>query len=209
MNDFFKTNFQFLIVVGMVLLLFFQRTTEKNPQPAPIIIFASDTTTKEHNGGVTTQPIIYQTIPYPVEKITKEYQPDTNYAKLKLQYEELRSKFLATTIQKDSLNLDSLGGVGVTIHTSKNKADSVKWNYNIKEKTITNTITIKEPYKPRNQFYMGGGLSATPNLKITGVEAGLLFKNKKDQIFGLSGGYNPADGTYLKAQSFWKIRLGK
>ena len=208
MQDFFKTNFQFLVIVALAVVLFFQRTTQPTPQLQPTIIVVSDTSFRNHTGQTTTQPILVQTIPYPVERITKEYQPDTNYAKLRLQYEDLRDKFLATNVQRDTLKVDTLGTVAATVYTSKNKVDTINWNYNLKERVITNNITIKEPYKPRNQFYLGGGLSATPQLKITGVEAGLLFKNKKDQIFGLSGGYNLSDGTYVKAQSFWKIRLG-
>ena len=208
MINFLKTNFQFLVIVALGVLLFFQRTTETRPDTKPIIIYHTDTAHVAHTGAVTTtssKEIKY--VPYPVEKvkeIVKEVSTDT--AALR----KLVEDYYAGRDQKHVLKIDSIGTVEAITHTTKNKVDSVAWKYDIKERIITNTITIKEPYKPRTQVYVGGSLSFSPEYKLQDVGIGGGFKNKKDQLFLLKGKYNfSLAQPMVEASSYWAIKLRK
>lgn len=209
MKDFIKTNFQFLVIIGLAVFFFLQRTTQPAPQPQqPIVIVTSDTTNKQHTGTVTNTSKEIQYIPYKVETV-REVMGDT--AAIRRVIED----YYSTRVQKSELPIpDSLGHVSATTYTTKNNVDSTKWDYKINERTITNTITIREPYKPKGQLYWGGGLGASTTYKISDIHLGIGYKNKKDQLFTLEPHYNPLitlpqDRLSVQASSYWKIHFGK
>jgi hypothetical protein len=215
MKDFLDKHFQFVIMVGIILFLLYSRMQEKgNSAQPPTVVVVSDTTDKHHIGQVTTVPTVYQTIPYPVDRLTQQYLPDTNYARLRVQFEELRDKYLATNVQKDSTKVDSLGTVRVTDSVSQNKVFNRKWEFDIKERIINTTTTITKYAAPKRQLYFGAGVGATTSYKISQVEGGLLYKDKKDRVFGAVGNYNtlvpnPQDRFSIKLSSYWILHLGK
>lgn len=168
-----------------------------------------DTIIIEKVGSVITNPQLINSIPYPVDKLTSEikYLPDTNYYKLVIQYKELLEAFLAMNVQKDSIRLDSLGYVNITDTVSKNLIQGRKIDYKLSYPEITTTVTL--PYKPRNQLYIGGGIQGNPNQMINQFNVGLLWKNKKDQIFGGYVGTDMNTTLQYGIQSYWKINLRK
>jgi hypothetical protein len=211
MKEFLNKNFQFIIIVGLALLLFFNRTLQPTNVPQPTITIQSDTSWKAIIAKITQSqpPSIVNTIPYPVEKLEPIYIPDTNYQRLKVQFEELRDKYLATNIQKDSLKIDTIGYVHVTDSVQKNQIVGRSYEYKLKYPTITNTITIREPYKPKRQLYLGGSIGGVERqsgqLEVNEIGLGLLYKNKKDQQFGAKVNYNFGEGLGGEISSYWKI----
>ena len=81
----------------------------------------------------------------------------------------------------------------------------IKWNYKIP--VITNTITIQNYEKPRNQFYIGGGIDVNKGLTVNNVHIGGLLKTKKDHILGLHIGTQIDGGVVYGFQSYWKLKL--
>ena len=79
------------------------------------------------------------------------------------------------------------------------------YKYDLKYPKIKETITIKEPYKPKNQLYLGGEISGSRLNLVDQINAGLLFKNKKDQIFGAKVGLNLDGQLHAGVSSYWKI----
>ena len=72
------------------------------------------------------------------------------------------------------------------------------------------TRYVKVPSAPKRQLYIGGGLDGTyinktPNINV--AKAGLLFKTKKDQIYGASVGVSVNGYLVYGIQSYWKIKL--
>jgi len=66
------------------------------------------------------------------------------------------------------------------------------------------------PIPPKRQLYVGGGLDGTyinktPNINV--AKAGLLFKTKKDQIYGVTVGVSINGYLVYGIQSYWKIKL--
>ena len=72
------------------------------------------------------------------------------------------------------------------------------------------TKYIKVPEEPKRQLYVGGGLDGTYINKtpmINAAKAGLLYKNKKDQIYGATVGVSINGYLVYGLQSYWKIKL--
>ena len=76
-------------------------------------------------------------------------------------------------------------------------------NVTIPEKTITITNTLHP--KPTRQFYIGGGISGNKTSLINSVNVGLLYKDRRDRIFGIGASYNGQ--INYGVQSYWKIKL--
>jgi len=204
--DFIKKHFLSLIIVLLIGVMIIERCSQKiQPPVKPIIV--RDTVWTERTGTVNTVPQLVSSIPYPVDRLTKEiqYLPDTNYHKLLLQYQTLLALYLVKNIQKDSLKIDSIGYVSITDTVTKNLIANRKFSYNLKYPIITNTVTL--PYKSRNQLYIGGSIEGNPINMVNQINAGLLWKNRKDQIFGAYVGLDRNTTFQYGIQSYWKINL--
>ena len=129
--------------------------------------------------------------------------PDTNYAVLKQQYKHLVDLYMAKNIYTDVIKLDSLGEITITDTVQHNNLLLRKCDHHYKIPTITKTIEVPKP--PRRQLYIGGAVGATYPVSISSVQAGMLFKNKKDQIFGLSVGLDTRGVMTYSLSSYWKI----
>lgn len=137
----------------------------------------------------------------------EKWIPNPDYDKLKQQYKDLLTLYFNTHVVKDTLKIDSIGHVYVTDWVYKNQIESRKYTYDLSRYTIKESITL--PAKLRNQLYIGGSLQGNFINPINQVTAGLLLKNKKDQIFGAYTGINKDAEWVLGVQSYWKIHIGK
>ena len=206
MITFLKTNFLTLLVVILVGLLLIDRCSQKKDVPiAPTIV--RDTIWTEHTSTGNNIPSLINSIPYPIDRLTKEiqYLPDTNYHKLLIQYQNLLSLYLVKNIQQNKIKIDSIGFVFITDTVTKNLITGRKFSYDLKYPIITNTITL--PPTLRNQIYIGGSLEGNKLNPINQLNAGFLLKNKRDQIYGVYGGIDKNINFNLGIQSYWKINL--
>ena len=197
---FIKDNFLTLIILVLVVLIFSNRCGKPPVPEKPKI--ERDTVWMHHDSVIITKPQIINTLPSKIDTI---YLPDPDYNKLKEQYMTLLTLYLNKNVQRDSLKIDSIGYVFLTDTVTKNFIDSRKYNYSLKYPIITTTITLPPPLK--NQVYIGGALQGTPSFPINQITAGLLLKNKKDQIFGAYTGFNKDGNMVLGAQIYWKIKI--
>jgi hypothetical protein len=125
-------------------------------------------------------------------------------------------EYYTKVLYKDVLVLpDSLGTVAVTDTISQNKILGRTFNASVKQRTIKETMIVKE--LPKNQVYFGFGGQFNKADLITGLSTGLILKTKKDKIYQFNLGISNTtiDGTngefkpYLGAGVYWKIRLKK
>jgi len=207
-TDFIKNNFLNLIVLILLGIVLFQTCGGKS-EPPVVPTVKRDTVWIHTDSTVYSKPQVIKTEPYPVpiDRWNTEYLPDTNYTALLKQYETVVKELLAKNISSDSLKIDSIGYVHVTDTVSKNVITGRSYKYSVKYPIITNTITI--PEKKKNQLYIGGILQAENPVRITQLSAGLLFKNKKDHIYGAHAGFNTNGQIIYGVHSYWKIRLRK
>jgi hypothetical protein len=92
-----------------------------------------------------------------------------------------------------------------TIHRNTILGRSVKYNLKVpvKETVINNYIYPK----PKGQVYLGGGIYGNDINPVKGVDLGILYKNKKDFIFGAKVGMDIKGQWNAGISSFWKIKL--
>ena len=155
-----------------------------------------------------------------VEKIV-EIPADVDSLKI---IEDYYSKYIV----KDTLKLDyefapdividSIGtkpnptlGFGIITDTiSQNQIVSrdIKWNFQVP--TIYNTKVVKE--LPKREFYYGFGTSFDQTNFINKANFGILYKDKKDKMWGLDVGVLNVNSTiqpYIGGSMYWKISFKK
>jgi hypothetical protein len=128
----------------------------------------------------------------------------------------LLKDFFAKNIYKDTLQLpDSLGTIAMIDTITQNKIWGRTFNASVKQRTIKETMIVKE--LPKTQVYYGltGGFNKAD--VVSNVGAGLLIKTKKDKIYNLGIGVSNrvSDGTngtlspYIGGGVYWKIKFKK
>lgn len=134
-----------------------------------------------------------------------EYLADTNYAALKVQFDNLVKMYTALAIYVDSVKLDTLGYVVVTDSIRENKITGRTWKYGYKIPFVTKTVTITNQAPAKTQLYVGGGVNTTQTLGLHSAEAGVILKTKKDKIYGLKAGSDINGNISYGFQTYWKI----
>jgi len=204
-----KTTQWMVIILILIGVIFLQRcncnggSTEPPKTDTTIVI---DTVWKHFDTTVKKPVVIIKTIH---DTLPVEYYPHPMYDSLKVQYEELAKDYLAKRIYSDTLKIPQLKGLFIVNDTVKNnKLMGRSWNADYIIPTVTKTITINNYPEPKRQFYVGGGLSA--NLSGLGIaQVGILYKDRKDKIFGGFVSVVPNGTLSYGVQSYWKIRLKK
>lgn len=197
---FIKDNFLSLIILGLVCILFFNRGKEQEP-PKPI----TDTVWVIKDSIIYTKPQVIKTISVQYKDRPKEYLPDTNYAKLVVQYNALVDRYLNSNIYQDSIKIDSIGHVYVKDTISNNLLKGRSVSYSLKYPIVTEYKSIP----PKNQLYYGGQVSGNPTEIVNGIQLGVLLKTKKDRIVGVNVGLNSQGVITYGVSSYWKIKLKK
>lgn len=143
-----------------------------------------DTTWKRYDSLIVKKvPVLKEIV---VEVASKpEMLPDTNYATLKRQYMALLQLYLNKVVYSDTIRVGSYGYISVldTIKENKLASRKIKENYNIPEIKETKTITRYLP--PSRSLFVGGGINTSNSIGIRGIEAGILYKTKKESIFNI------------------------
>lgn len=128
----------------------------------------------------------------------------------------LLKEYYSKVLYKDVLVLpDSLGTVSVTDTISQNKILGRTFNASVKQRTIKETMIVKEPAKV--QVYWGVNAGFNKQDFVNSVGTGFIVKTKKDKLYQINLGVNnqTTDGTnggfspYVGGGVYWKIRLKK
>ena len=128
----------------------------------------------------------------------------------------LLKDYYSKVLYKDVLVLpDSLGTVAVTDTISQNKILGRTFNANVKQRTIKETMIVKELPKTKVFYGLEGGFNKADF--VSSVGAGVLINTKKDKIYQLGLGVDnrTTDGTngsfspYVRGGVYWKIKLRK
>ena len=195
-----------ILVIVIAALLFIVAAQHKGcntPEIKADTVTLHDTTWLTHDSLIVkklkVKEIIHDTLP-------PEYIADTNYPKLKAQYDALVIAHLAKKVYADTVKLDTLGYVTVadTVHKNELQNRSYKYNYKIPTITVTTIITKQAP--PKGALFIGGGFTNTKQLELQTIQGGVLYKTKKDKIFGLHIGLNNNSQVIYGVSSYWKIK---
>lgn len=128
----------------------------------------------------------------------------------------LLKDYYSKVLYKDVLVLpDSLGTVAVTDTISQNKILGRTFDAKVKERTIKETLIVKEPAKNQVYYGLNGGFNKAD--VVSSVGAGIMLKTKRDKIYQFTLGVNNrvVDGTtgafspYVGFGTYWKIKVKK
>ena len=192
------------LMVGALLLIVILQQCKGTPEiEAPTVV--RDTVLVVKESLTVTKPQLVETIESHDSIILKEYVPDTNYAKLVAQYQEVVNQLLAKNIMQDSIRIDTNGYVKITDTVQKNLIVGRSVQSKISYPIITETITL--PAKKTNQLYVGGAILGSP--APNAIMGSALLKTRNDFLFGGSLSVNTYGDTQYGIHSYWKIKLKK
>jgi hypothetical protein len=212
MKTFIEKNFSNIVIVVLLVIIFLQRL-DGGGQEVSLNGNKKDTTVLVINhvykDTTKSKPVFIKGERDTVLESSVYYLPSDNYDSLYVQYTTLKEQFLSKNIYADSVQIDTFGYIKVVDTLQKNQmvGRSFIKDLKIPEKTITITNTIYP--EPKRQLYVGGGVLGNTDDIVGQIQAGLLLKNKKDQIFGLSTGINANGSVQYGVSSYWKIKLKK
>lgn len=141
-----------------------------------------DTAWKIHDSIVVKKVPVYKEV---IVKITSrpEMLPDTNYDNLKRQYEALLQLYLNKLVYSDTIRVGTYGYIAVLDTIKENKLVYRKTQENYKIPIVKETKTITKYAPPVRNLFVGGGITTSKTLGIQGIEAGIIYKTKKDALF--------------------------
>ena len=202
--NFIKNNLLNLVILVLILIIFLEKCTQPAPSEPPKIV--RDTIWVVKDSLITSKPQVIKTITIESsDTIINHYVPDTNYAKLVVQYQEVVNQLLAKNIMQDSIRIDSNGYVKITDTVQKNLIVGRSTKVDIKYPIIKETITL--PAKKVNQLYIGGAFQT--DLVNQQISVGALLKTRKDFLFGGSLSVNTYGDLMYGVNSYWKLKIKK
>ena len=194
-------NITILILLAIVVL---QKCAQ--PGSSDEVKIIRDTSWVVKDSLIYSKPQLVKTIEVEShDTIINQYLPDTNYAKLILQYQDVVKQLLAKNILQDSIRIDSNGYVKITDTVQKNLIVGRGTQINLKYPIIKETIIT--PAKKVNQLYVGGVIQGSPEIQQVG--ASLLLKTRKDFIIGGSLSVNTYGDPLYGLGAYWKLKLKK
>jgi hypothetical protein len=197
-----KDNLLGILILVLIAIVFIQRCDKPVEVIDPQIV--RDTVWVKHDSIIYSKPKVIKTIEVEI-KDSLIYLPDTNYQVLLSQYKDVVNQLLVKNITLDSIRIDTNGYVKIYDTLQKNLIIGRSSEVFISYPIIKETITLQQ--KPKNQLYIGGGVSGSQNALINQIRAGVLLKNKKDQIYGASVGLGLGGTPIYGIDSYWKIKL--
>jgi hypothetical protein len=201
---FLKDGLLSIVVIVLLIIIFLQKT--KPPVSIEVPTVVRDTAWVVKDSLIVSKPQVTKTIHVEShDTIINHYIPDTNYAKLVLQYQEVVTTLLAKNIHSDSIRIDSNGYVFVTDTVQRNLITGRSSQVNIRYPIIKETITL--PAKKVTQVYIGGSVQGSPVINQVGM--GAILKTKNDFLFGGSLGVTTQGNLQYGAGAYWKIKLKK
>jgi hypothetical protein len=201
---FIKDNLLTVVILVLLSIIILQKCGAPAPVEAPTVV--RDTTWIVKDSLIVSKPQLIKSISIEShDTIINQYLPDTNYAKLVIQYQEVVNTLLAKNIHSDSIRIDSNGYVKITDTVQRNLITGRSSQVNIRYPIIKETITL--PAKKVTQMYVGGLLQANPGINQIGV--GALLKTRNDFLFGTSLGVNTDGNIQYGVGAYWKLKLKK
>lgn len=199
-----KKNLPNILILILVCIIWMQRSCIK-----PIKVDTNkfkvlvDTVYKTKTDTIYKTLKVYKTIKPPKDTLNK-YKANLNYTILKKQYDSLVYSCKSTIIVKDTFNIEK-GHVIITDSINNNKLLSRTYKEDYSLPVVINNTKFVESKK--RQLYIGGSLNFNRFANFNSIQTGVLYKDKKDQIFGLSVGISPQLKLNIGVSSYWKIKF--
>jgi hypothetical protein len=152
---------------------------------------------------LTVEKKVY--VPKYTTRIETKTITDTIVLKSKIDTLEILKDYYSKYVYKDTLKLDSLGYITIVDTITQNKIFSRNFDSQvlIPTTTITNEIYLNKP-----KFFGGVSLGGNKS-QINFLSGDLLYKSKRDNVYGLGLGVNQNFQPIIIGRMYWKISLKK
>jgi uncharacterized protein YaiE (UPF0345 family) len=127
-----------------------------------------------------------------------------NVVPLDTNLDSIAREYFATTTYKDTLHLGKeIGYIAVTDTVTSNAIKGRLWSANVKQKTVTETVVVKEPAKV--QVFIGGTAVLNKEELLSGAGPNLLLKTKKDRIYSAGAIFGTNGVISVQGGLHWKL----
>jgi hypothetical protein len=195
------------IIAVLIAIIFLQRACTPKCTKTRELVTIYDTILKHDSSVVVKKMKIasHDTTYIPEDPI---YMFDTSCDIIKERFQKLVKLHTTKNMYVDTILIDTFGKVFIydTVQFNQLGNRGIVKNYTIP----VITRYVKVPAEPKRQVYVGGGLDGTyinNAVNINAAKAGVLYKNKKDQIYGATVGVSLNGYLVYGLQSYWKIKL--
>lgn len=206
-----KLDFKTLVITGLIIVVVLMRMcdgdkTKKDINKGDIIKVDGEKYEVVDKKSDTTY-ITKDTLIYKKGKDIRVEVEVPVYIPAQVDTQLILKDFFSKRFYKDTIDLGQNSFVIINDTISENKILSRGFNSSITERIIKDTFLLKE--LPKRQVYLGltGGFDKENIVNYAGPS--LLYKDKKDKIFGLGAGINNSKQISLQGSIYWKIKLKK
>lgn len=187
-----------------ILLFFLFLGRGCNPGPEKTTVISYDTV------YITDTKTVFVNVPTLIkvedEPVPVEHLPSNDCDTLRDQYNLLSASCFQKRTYRDTIRKDS-SYVTAECVVSGNKLAKCSYFFNLKYPLVTKTIDNTVVLPPRRQVYIGGGVGTDLQLDKLYLKAGVLYKNRRDNMFGFEAMTSNKGGIIISAQSYFKISL--
>lgn len=194
--------YQIVILIMAATILWLRMCSgTKCPPPAGVVHYR-DTVIVHYKDTITSY----------VPRITKVIQPvtifrtDSLYVIEPIDTQEVLHDYYVTRYYQDTAGTE-YGDIIVKDSIRENRIVDRKWITDFRIPIITDSVII--PEIKRNQLYIGGGLLGSAGQLISGFEADLTLKNKKDQQYYIGGSLLTTGTYYIRMGTRFKLSFRK
>ena len=204
-----KLDFKTIMIIGLVIIILLLQmcdgdkkdikkgdTIKVNGKKYEVVDHRRDTT------YVTRDSIIF--------KKGKDIKVEVKvpvYVPANVDTQEILKDYFSRRFYVDTLDLGQKSFVIVKDTITENKILSRVFESSITERIINDTLFLVEP--PKRQMFVGFQMGFDKKDIINYGGLSLLYKDKKDKIFGLGLGINSNSQPTIMGSMNWKIKLKK
>ena len=204
MKSLFK-NFQSLIIIGLIIVIFLLRECrgEKSPLPAePVTVVRIET---KYDTIVETVPTYIPKYKTRVKWKTKTVHDTVEiHDTIPVDTASVLEEYFATYAYTDTLKKDSVTFI-INDTISQNKILSRGIKYNLVYPT---TIIQTEREVNKRELYVGFGLGGDRQ-QISYAGSELILRTKKEKLYGVGIGINNSFQPILTFKMNWKVKMPK
>jgi hypothetical protein len=135
------------------------------------------------------------------------YHDTTIYVSIPVSVDTMQiiKEYFAKNVYKDTLQLpDSLGFVAIQDTISKNKVEARTYTANVKQRTIKETLIVKE--LPKNHIYYGLNMSLNKPDFVHSIGGSLMLHTKTNKIYTLGIGVTTNLTPIVNTSLYWKLK---
>ena len=197
----------YIIIVVLVLIILTQRGCDKFNFEEPTIDVKTDTVWKIKHDTVLKKVIVIKK--EFVKPEGPEYEPGNNIDTCSVKFAELLHKYSIRTVYSDTIKIDSIGTIVVkdTVWLNKLHGDRT-YVKDYKIPFVTKTVTITQKEQPKGKLFVGLNAAVNSNT-VTPFSPGLIYQNKKDQLYQFTIGVDFSGNVTYGIGTYWKIKLKK